>query len=99
MDNSLVNYVTGSVVPAVRDRAVARKAKDIYDEVRLAGMKADGAMALAGHIMEGFNTLDSRRRALSNGDPMNDIMLSEIQACAMLKIKQIQLNLYSQWDL
>lgn len=98
-NNQLVRYTTGEVVPRKADKAVAAAAKKVYDETRLAGLKADGAMALAGHIMDGYVMLDQKRQALTDGDPVLNAMLAEIQVAAVRKVKSIQSNLFDGWEM
>jgi hypothetical protein len=51
--------------------------------VRIKSFQADGALALAGHIMEGILGLDNRRRMLAQDDPITNALLADIQAQAM----------------
>lgn len=99
MNNELVRYATGDVRPRIADIAIARKAKQIHDEVRLTALKVDGAMALAGHIMEGLVAMDDRRRQLAKDDPVTNEMLARIEATAVNQIGVIQMNLYNGWRL
>lgn len=97
--SELVRYAKGDVRPALRDRAVAKHGKKIYDEVRTKAMEAEGAIALAGHIMEGFLGLNEKRISLAAGDPATNVTLVEIQNMAMAKIKAIQSSYGSDWDI
>jgi len=97
MDNQLVRYASGAAVVPKQDRQVAKRAQAIYDETRIAGMKADANMALAGHIMDGMVTLYERRRALAEDDPAVDMMLGEIQKNTMRALRRIQTNLFNEW--
>ncbi len=99
MNNELVRYAAGTVDVPRSDRQVAARAKQAYDEVRLAALKVDGALALAGHIMDGVVGLDNHRQALSNGDPVTDVLLADIQINAVRKVKAIQNGLYDEWGL
>lgn len=97
MNNDLMRYGDGDRPPP-RDRKLARSAKEAVDEVRLAALRADGAMALAAHIMEGFVGLDDFRKSLSGGDPLKDTMLMDIEAAALRQVRGIQTGLYNRWD-
>lgn len=97
MDNELMRYATGEVKPRSVDRRVAVQARHIYEETQLAGFKADGVMALAGHMMEGLVMLDARRQSLSQGDPVTDVVLSEIEANTVRQLKQLQNDLGNGW--
>lgn len=98
MDNGLMLYSSGAPVPG-RDRKVAKQGKDVFDEVRLRGMQIDGAMALAGHIMEEAVELDAKRLSLAAGDPMTAALLADIEATALRQAKAIQSSLYSRWGI
>lgn len=97
MDNKLVRYTNGEVAVPYRDRSVAKRAKDVFDEVRLNALKADGAMALAGHIMEGVVELDNLRREISQGDPALEAMLMSFESTALRQMAKIQRELYDPW--
>lgn len=97
-DGELMRYSNGEVVPK-HDRAVARRAKAVHDEVRLAAFKADGALALGGHIMDGVVGLDQHRRALAKNDPVLNTMLAEIEATAVQSAAKIQADLYKGWNI
>lgn len=100
MNNELVRYATGEVKPLKQDRAMAVKAKKVYDEVRITGLKVDGAIALAGHVMEKVSELDAQRRALAGDDPVTNQILVDIELHAMAQVKSIQNSLYKpNWNL
>jgi hypothetical protein len=99
MSNELMRYTTGEARPARYDRQVARQAKPIHDEVRLSAFKADGALALAGHIMEGVASLDTHRRMLAGNDPVTNRLLADIEQQALFSVKTIQAKLYNGWGL
>jgi hypothetical protein len=99
MNNDLMLYTSGEARVVRRDRAVAARAKPIHDEVRLSAFKADGAMALAGHIMEGVVSLDQHRRMLAGNDPVTNSLLADIEQQALFTVKNIQANLYNGWGL
>lgn len=95
----LQEYVNGDARVARQDREVVAKAKEVHDEVRLAGFKADGAMALAGHIMEGAIGLDDHRRTLAGNDPIRNALLADIEQQAIFQVKKIQARLFDEWGL
>jgi hypothetical protein len=96
--NDLMRTASGERRPLNRaERASARAAADVVNEVRLAAIEADGAMALADHIMYGLMDLDSQRKDLQGSDPLLALMLGEIEATAVRQVKKIQNNLYTQW--
>lgn len=99
MDNELMRHVTGQELAPHRDRAVARKAKRVYDEVRLRALQADGALALGAHIMEGVVGFDDLRRELSSGDPITNALLMEVEAETVRQVKSTQRKLGDSWDL
>lgn len=98
MDGNLMRYNDGSGtrVPRV-DRPVARDAKKVHDEVRLAAFKADGALALGGHIMEGVVGLDETRRNLAKDDPVLNALLADIEQTALFAAKKVQKNLFNDF--
>lgn len=97
MRNELIKYAKGEAVPSRVDREVARQAREVYNEVRIAGVEVDGAMALADHIMERAVELDGRRRSLAEDDPAINMMLTEIEVTAIRQAKHIQAGLFSGW--
>ncbi len=97
MQNELMQYSKGSTPVPRQDRRVAREAKESFDEVRLRALQADGAMALAGHLMEGLIALDARAQSMAAGDPIKMAILMEIEATAILQCKNIQRGLYQSW--
>lgn len=99
MSSELMQYMQGTVAPAKQDREVIQQAKKIHDEVRLSAFKADGALALAGHIMEGVVGLDNHRRQLAGNDPVTTALLADIEQEAINSVKRIQRDLTSGWGL
>ena len=90
MHNDLVLYATGEVRPQKQDRALAGRAKRVYDDTQLAAMEADAAMALGAHIMEGTAQLDAHRRALAGNDPQLNAVLCEIELSTIRTAQTIQ---------
>jgi hypothetical protein len=95
MSGELMRYASGDERPARVDRAVATRAKVAHDEVRLRAFQADGALALAGHIMDGVTALDRHRRDLDQGDPVTRALLADIEQEALFSVRQIQRDLYN----
>lgn len=95
--NELIRYTTGQEVVPMRDRAVAKRAKVVRDDTRIAALKSDASMALAAHIMEGLVGLDNYRQQLAQDDPMIKAMLMEIEAAAIRQAKSIQNGLHNDW--
>ena len=81
------------------DYGMRSKVKSVQDEVRLTAIKAEGALALAAHIMEGVIGLDEHRKSISAGDPVTDVLLTEIEVAAVRHVKSIQGSLYNNWRL
>ena len=96
MDGELMRYMHGAPV-ARTDQAVTGRAKQVYDDMRLAAFEADGALALAGHIMEGAAGLDAHRRALARNDPTLNAMLSGIELDALGAVRRIQRGAHDSW--
>lgn len=71
MHQQLVLYATGAVEVPREDKAVAAKAKDLWDTVRFTGFALDGVLALGAHAVTGMNSLvDHAREVVSTGDPL-----------------------------
>lgn len=99
MDNRLVRYANGEAIPDRQDREIARAAKVQYDKVRMAGLKVQGATALAGHAMERLVELDQHRRGLAGGDETTNRILAEIELETVRQVKRIQQGLNDDWGL
>ena len=82
-----------------RERRAAQRAQDVIDEVRLIGVKLDGAMALAGHAMQGIVELDDHRKALAKDDVGRNLLLAEFEDTCIQQVKSIQRSLYDSWGL
>ena len=99
-DHELVRYTKGEVRPLRQDRALVAEAKEAFDEVRLTSFKVDGAIALAGHVMEKVHELDVHRRSLAGDDPVTNQILVEVELAAMAQVRKIQAGLYGvSWTL
>src|SRR3954469_6112184 len=97
MQNELVRYAQGGEPVPIRDRKVARQARETFDEVRLKALQADGAMALGGHVMEGLLGLDDKRRDMARGDANIDLLMMEVESATIRQVKNIQNSLYGKW--
>lgn len=91
MNHELIRYTSGEVVPSRTERSVARRAQRVYDDVRLRALAADGAVALAGRMMDSMARLDEKRRSLSHPEDslLNDMLMS-IQMDAIKELRKIQ---------
>lgn len=94
-----MHYATGQTKPARHDREVALKSRQIYDEVRLSALKADGVAALAAHMMETIAELDAHRTRLSGDNPMLNQMLAEIEIDAYRKMQGNSRGGLNAWGL
>jgi hypothetical protein len=97
MANEIVHQLAGVVSPRSGDRLSRRGttlARHYVEEVRLAGLQVDGALALAGHLVEGLVDLDTHRRRLAGDDVGLNLLLSEIEATAVRQCQRIQSDLY-----
>lgn len=99
MSNELLPAARGEVRTPFRDRDVAKRSKKVYDETRLAGLKVDASIALAGHIMQSIATLDAQRVAIAANDPILSGLLAEIEATAIVQAKAIQNSVQNNWGL
>ncbi len=94
MNNELLLYSRGEMDIPRHDRAIARQGKDVYDSVRLAGMQADGSMALATNIMYQAVALDRTRRQLAGDDANLNGILARIELNALEHVAGIQRTLF-----
>ena len=68
VNGELMPYNHGAPVPR-DDRAMAARAKEIYDDTRLTRLAIDARQTLADHYMEQATDLDTGRRSLALLDP------------------------------
>lgn len=80
-------------------RDLSPQGRNVYDEVRLAALKADGATALAGHMMSRLRELDDNRRQLVQDDATLNLICAEIESEAVQQCKEIQRRLNTPFDL
>lgn len=99
MNTDLLRYTNGDVAPPRRDRELAKNGKKVFDDVRLAALRIDGAFALAAHIMEGAKELDDFASRLAQGDPIIRALLTDIEVTGLRQAAAIQRNVYSPWNL
>ena len=100
MDNELVKLAKGEEAAPYRDRRVARQAKQLYDDVRLAGMAIEGAAALAAHAMETASALDAERQQLpGSADPILNMVLLEMESTGLAQMKRAQRRAFDRFGL
>jgi hypothetical protein len=99
MQGELMPYVQGETKVPARDRQVARRAKETYDETRLAGYRVSGGMALAKHAMDETAALDAHRRRLAGDDPLLGMALLDIEAEAIQGAKSTIHRYHDDWNL
>lgn len=97
--SELLPVAKGEIRAPFRDREVAKRSKKVFDETRLAGLKVDATIALAGHIMQSIATLDAQRVAIAANDPILSALLAEIETTAIVQAKSIQNKLQNNWGL
>lgn len=71
----------------------------IADRVREAATKAEGAIRLGEHIVDGLTDFDGHCRQLAGSDPRLNMVMAEIEAETIDQVKKIQRHLYSKWDM
>lgn len=94
MSDDLMQWSSGELEPRREDRKLAKRAKDIYDEVREKDFMARGAFALGADIMDQTVQLDTKRQQLSTGDPFLDRLLAEEELSTVRQAQEIQKSLY-----
>ena len=102
--NQVARHARGGRMPATKQerqaaQQAAQRSKEVIDDVRYSGLQMDGAMALAGHAMQGLTELDNYRRALARDDVSRNLILSEIEETAIQQVKSIQRATYPSWGL
>jgi hypothetical protein len=83
--------------PSRADRQTQALAKKLINEVRIAALKTDGALALGDHIMTEIVELDDHRHALGRDNLALNLVLAEIEATAISQCKGIQRGLFNRW--
>jgi len=98
MNDELMGYARGEVTPRRHDRPLAARAKGIYEDVKLGALMADGALALAGHIIGEVVELDEERRSFSRRiTPELNAVLIEIEVTGVEQAQKVQRDLYKRW--
>jgi hypothetical protein len=93
MNNDIMG--NGGGVSRWEDRSVARAQRGVVSEVRLAGLKARGALALSSYIAEAVVEVDEERRALArrSGPELNAVLI-EIEVTGIEQAQKVQRGLY-----
>jgi hypothetical protein len=99
MQNDLILYASGDVTPQRGNRQVAARAKQTYDETRLAGFKVDAVMALGAHIMDGSAQLVAHGQALAGGNPQLGAVMSTIAADTIRQAQTIQRQAFNRFGI
>lgn len=97
MNNELARKARGEVSTKRGEKQVVADARDVIQGVQLAAIKADGALALGGHIMQGAVELDKLRQQLSKGDTAMNLLLSEIEATTISQAQSIQRSAFGNF--
>lgn len=82
-------YAQGELAPR-QDKAVAKKAKKIYDAARLAVFEVEATEGLADHIIGKAVHLHEKARAAAKGDAAVEMLVAEYTANAYRKMAKIQ---------
>lgn len=99
MDHSLIRYASKDVPVPWSDRAVAGRAKTVYDDARLTALKADASLALGAHIMVGVTALDSMRKQLASDDMGLNMLLADVMVNTVRQVSAIQRSFNDPWSL
>jgi hypothetical protein len=97
--SELQKYVSGQQAVAHADRQLVKQAKKVYDDVRLAAFKADGAVELGKHIMAKIAELDAARVEIAKDDPVRNMAMAEIEMAVVRQVLSIQKSLDRGWGL
>ncbi len=98
MNDDLMNYARGETTPSRQDRPLAAKARTVYEDVRLGALMADGALALAGHVIGEVVELDEERRSYARRvTPDLNAVLIEIEVTGIEQAQKVQRSLYKRW--
>lgn len=88
-----------SLIPSREERTHNKAVANLVRETRFAGLKVDAEAALTGRIMERAVDLDGYRKALANGDPVLDAVLTRIEVNFVDKAARIQRQFGSEFPL
>lgn len=87
------------LLPSKDERTHKKAVEQLVHETRFAGLKVDAEAALTGRIMERAVDVDGYRRALANGDPTLDAVLTRIEIGFVDKAVRIQRSFGSEFPL
>lgn len=80
------------------EREHAARVDALVRTTKLAGLRVDAEAALTGRIMERTVDRDSHRRALANGDPVLDSVLTRIEVGFVDKALRHQRDFGTGWS-
>jgi hypothetical protein len=98
VSDELMRQVRGDMRVRRGDQAAVSRGREVYDEVRLAGLKVDGIMALSAHAMEATAGLDAHRKLVAGDDQVLNAVCADYEATAITDVKKIQRNLFNAWE-
>lgn len=84
-----MRYASGEAKPRQQDRAVAARAKRIYDDIQTADFEARGILALIGDIMEGTAHLDDLRENVAKDRPGLNAILAQLELDGVQQVREI----------
>ncbi len=82
---------------AAAQRQQTQQFANVRHDVQVTAFKLDGAAALAGYTMERAGQLDAQRRALADGDPLLDAILTDIEVGFLQQAKAIGRRAFDSW--
>ena len=82
---------------AAAQRQQAQQFANVRHDVQVTACRLDGAAALAGYTMERAVQLDAQRRALADGDPLLDAILTDIEVTFLQQAKAIGRRAFDSW--
>ena len=88
-----------NLIPSREQREHNKAMQKVVRETKLNGLKVDAEAALTGRIMERAVDIDAYRKALANGDPVLDAVLSRIEVNFVDKAARIQRQMGSEFPL
>src|SRR5689334_13265664 len=97
--NEIERWAAGSsgIVPSREERQHRRAVSQLVRETKFQGLKVDAEAALTGRIMERAVDIDGYRRALANGDPTLDAVLTRIEIGFVDKAVRVQRSFGSEF--
>lgn len=99
MKDEVMGSGNGHLRPG-RDRSIARAERGVVDEVRLAGFRARGALALSTYIGEAVVEADEERRAQARraGPELNAVLI-DIELDGIDQARKVQRGLFRNFGL